>query len=164
MCDMLTNLLRVRESIRAQRWLEHKEASVPLTRESFDDFRADVLAALGAPKECKLYWGKGTVTVADLGSHRLPATLDKMLEQYDADPDAVCVYAFQPTATENSPTKPPAMEESDTVGELPTFVSTKALWHVCVPWTRFQPRTALHRQRPRLCLTAPQRNASAIFC
>jgi hypothetical protein len=46
-------------------------------------------------KERKLYWSEGTGTIVDLNSHRLPKTLDNMLEQHDhdADADAQAVWA-----------------------------------------------------------------------
>jgi hypothetical protein len=112
--------------IRVQHYLEHGEKECVLARRSLEKLHTNVTRALklAAHKPWKLYWGK------DMRSDDKPVkltadTFAAMLAAYDEEPSEVCVYAFLPTDTESSPSKPPAAEEGDTLGPLPDVGPTR---------------------------------------
>jgi hypothetical protein len=108
--------------IRVQHYLEHGEKECVLARSSLEKLHTNVTRALklAARKPWKLYWGKN-MSSDDKPVKLTADTFAAMLAAYDEEPSEVCVYAFLPTDTESSPSKPPAAEEGDTLGPFPNL-------------------------------------------
>lgn len=101
-----------------QHYLDRGEKECVLTRHSVDNLCTNVARALKlSAQPWKFYWGR--VDSAAKPTRLTDDTFSAMLEAYDKEPSEISIYAYLPTDTEKSPSKPPAAEDTDVPGPLP---------------------------------------------